>query len=545
MNRSAVPAWIVAGIVLCIPAAAVRAQGVPVGHFSSPGILPLAAPWQGILRGSTTWRSELNPYTVTGELKVPKGMTLTILPGTSVLFQADARILVNGRLLAEGTAAEPILFTRATDKNRWRGVQFDQTMEDSRIRHARLEWARTDDGMVGLQKSRLLLEDVEFDHCDRRRIRTLSSSLIVRRCRFHDLFGPSEPPTTNNMSEHLWGSGIPDGGWLILEDNVFGGNKGHNDAIDFDGPAAPKPIPHIRNNLFLGGGDDALDLECDALIEGNTFMNFVKDRYNTASGEANVLSAGAGKHYTLHHNLIVNVQHIVQVKNEAFLTFTNNTAVNISGAAIYFDLNLPGRRPGHGGDIANCIFWNTPDVFEGITEKTDFAVDYSLLPVKWHSFGTGNIWADPLFARGGYWDSNGTPTNLKDDFWVDGDYHLKSKVGRWDPALRQWVRDKVTSPCIDAGNDSPAWKNESWPHGRRINMGAYGGTAQASMSPSAVGAPADLNGDGRVDLRDYGVLAGGWLSLEAPRREDLNRDTTIDFADLTVLSSWWLWPAPR
>ncbi len=545
MNRSAARAWIVAGVALCVSMAVATAEDAAPGNLGLPGMLPLASPWGGALRGNVTWRPEFNPYTVVGELKVPKGVTLTILPGTIVLFQADARILVNGRLLAEGTATSPILFTQAADKIRWRGLQFDQTMEDNRICRARLEWARTDDGMVGLQKSRLLLEDVAFDHCDRRRIRTLSSSLIVRRCQFADMFGPTEPPTTDNMSENIWGSGIPDGGWLIVEDSVFGRNKGHNDAIDFDGPAAPKPIPYIRNNLFLGGGDDAMDLECDALIEGNTFMSFVKDQYNKASGESNVLSAGAGKHYTMIHNVFLNSQHIVQVKNEAFLTFTNNTAVNISGAAIYFELGLPGRRPGHGGDIANCIFWNTPDVFEGITGKTDFAVDYSLLPTKWHSFGTGNIYADPLFAKPGYWDPKGTPNDPKDDIWVDGDYHLKSKTGRWDPVIRQWVSDKVTSPCVDAGDDSPDWKNEPWPHGRRIDMGAYGGTPQASLSPSGLGSPADFSGDGRVDLRDYSALARGWLSLQAPRREDLNRDTTVDFADLAAFASWWLWPTRR
>jgi predicted outer membrane repeat protein len=446
-----------------------------------------ALQWQGTLRGSTTWGPQQNPHVVTGELRVPRGMTLTLLPGTMVLFRDGTRIFVNGQLLAEGTAAAPIRFTRAAGSNSWLGLQFEGTMEDNRIRHARLEYARTNDGMVGVQKSRLLLEQVEFDHCDRRRIRTLNSSLIVRQCYFHDIFGPTEPPTTDNLSEHLWGSGIPDGGWLILEGNVFGRNKGHNDAIDFDGPAAPKPIPHIRNNLFLGGGDDALDLECDALIEGNTFLNFVKDPYNKASGESNVLSAGAGKHYTLRHNLFVNVQHIVQVKNEAFLTFTNNTAVNVSGAAIYFDLGLPGRRPGRGGMIENSIFWNTPEVFEGVTEKTDFAVDYCLVPIKWHDWGVGNIYADPLFARVGYWDSNGTPNDPQDDFWVEGDYHLKSQVGRWDPVLGQWMIDEVTSPCIDAGNSNSDWTKEPWPHGGRINLGAYGGTPQASMSLSTVG----------------------------------------------------------
>ncbi|MBM4024207.1 MAG: hypothetical protein FJ280_02220 [Planctomycetes bacterium] len=510
MHSPATVRRMVRTMTLWVSAVMVGAAGLGMDPHAKAGTARALPVVQGTLRGNTTWGPQANPYAVTGELRVPKGTTLTLLPGTTVRFRDGARLVVNGRLVAEGTAAAPILFTRAPGSNAWLGVQFDQTREDNRIRHARLEYARTNDGMVGLQASRLLLEQVEFDHCDRRRIRTLNSSLIVRHCRFHDIFGPGEPPTTDNMSEHLWGSGIPDGGWLVLEENLFGTTKGHNDAIDFDGPAAPKPIPHIRNNVFLGGGDDALDLECDALIEGNLFLNFVKDQYNKASGESNVLSAGAGKHYTMRHNLFVNVQHIVQVKNDAFLTFTNNTAVNVSGAAIYFELGLPGRRPGRGGQIENCIFWEAPAVFEGITERTDFGVDYCLLPAKWHHLGTGNFYADPLFARAGYWDANGTPTDPKDDFWVEGDYHLQSQAGRWDPALRDWVVDKVTSPCIDAGNPESDWTNEPWPHGRRINLGAYGGTAQASMSLSTVGAPADLRSDNRVDSRDYGLPVGRW-----------------------------------
>ena len=504
-----------------------------------------ASSWQGTLPDDTVWGPQQSPCTVTDQVEVPSGVTLTILPGTTVLFPDGSRMVIHGRLLAEGTPAEPIRFTREADTGRWKGLQFEQTMEDNRIHHALLEYARTDDGMIGLDESRLLLEHVEFDHCDRRRISTVDSNLIVRQCRFTNLFAPEQAPTTDNLSEHIWGSGIPDDGWFLIEDNVFGSNKGHNDAIDFDGPASPRPIPHIRNNLFLGGGDDAMDLECDAVIEGNVFLNFVKDRYNKASGEANVLSAGAGKHYTLRHNLFVNAQHIVQVKNDAFLTFINNTAVNITGAAIYLDLDLPGRKPGRGAFVENSIFWNTPLVFEGVVDGTDLTVNSSLLPQEWHRFGAGNIDADPLFARIDYWDRNGTPDDPNDDFWVQGDYHLQSEAGRWDPVARQWVTDAVTSPCIDASSESLEWKNELWPHGRRINMGAYGGTAEASMSPWAEGSPADLNGDSRVDLRDYSALSAGWLRREVLRREDLSRDGATDFADLAAFTSWWLWSMRR
>ena len=94
---------------------------------------------------------------------------------------------------------------------------------------------------------------------------------------------------------------------------------------------------------------------------------------------------------------------------------------------------------------------------------------------------------DPILAQAGYWDSNGTPDYVRDDFWVDGgDYHLQSQAGRWDPNSASWVQDEVTSPCIDAGDPNLDVGAEVWPHGGRINMGAYGGTAQASMSAEPV-----------------------------------------------------------
>ena len=101
--------------------------------------------------------------------------------------------------------------------------------------------------------------------------------------------------------------------------------------------------------------------------------------------------------------------------------------------------------------------------------------------------GTGNIDADPLFARPGYWaDPNdpNVPGNPSDPnaIWVDGDYHLKSQAGRWDPNSQSWVTDDVTSPCIDAGDPNSPVGDEPQPNGGRINMGAYGSTAEASKS---------------------------------------------------------------
>jgi hypothetical protein len=140
-----------------------------------------------------------------------------------------------------------------------------------------------------------------------------------------------------------------------------------------------------------------------------------------------------------------------------------------------------------------------------------FGADYrSFIEGAWLSL-------DPLLVRPGYWDPNGTPGNQNDGFWVDGDYHLKSQAGRWGPETQSLVKDDVTSPCIDAGDRNSPIGHEPFPNGGVINMGAYGGTAEASKS--FFGEPicetivaGDINGDCKVDFADLALMAAHWLT---------------------------------
>jgi hypothetical protein len=157
-------------------------------------------------------------------------------------------------------------------------------------------------------------------------------------------------------------------------------------------------------------------------------------------------------------------------------------------------------------EIRNCAVEDTPNAvsvpaWHVSYRKTPPVADY--------------IQVDPQFVDPGHWDPNGTPDNPYNDFWVEGDYHLKSQAGRWDPISKSWVLDEVTSPCIDAGDPNSPIGEEPFPNGGRINMGAYGGTAEASKS--YFGGPVcrtclygDLNGDCRVDLKDFALLARNW-----------------------------------
>ena len=161
---------------------------------------------------------------------------------------------------------------------------------------------------------------------------------------------------------------------------------------------------------------------------------------------------------------------------------------------------------GSSATVTNSILWrniaSTGSEISLEQSPTEFSIAYSNIAggqtgisidggsrLGW---GEGNIDVEPLFANPGYWvhinDVNiVVEPNDPNAVWVDGDYHLKSEAGRWDPNSISWIKDDAISPCIDAGDPNSDFSGETWPHGGRINMGAYGGTREASMSTETGG----------------------------------------------------------
>lgn len=169
--------------------------------------------------------------------------------------------------------------------------------------------------------------------------------------------------------------------------------------------------------------------------------------------------------------------------------------------------------------LKSCIIWDGGEEIWN-SDNSVITITYSDVYGTWP--GEGNIDEDPCFA-----DAN------------NGDYHLKSQVGRWEPNSQQWVQDDVTSPCIDAGNPADPVGHEPFPNGGIINMGAYGGTAEASKS--YFGEPVceiviagDINGDCRVDWKDFALMALHWL-------EYIKRPPVVYITnpqDGTIIYSW-------
>jgi len=139
-------------------------------------------------------------------------------------------------------------------------------------------------------------------------------------------------------------------------------------------------------------------------------------------------------------------------------------------------------------EFINCILWDGgQEIFYSDFHPITITITYSNIQGGWSGEGGNNIDADPMFAYPGYWVDVNDPNavvepNDPNAVWIDGDYHLKSQAGRWDPNSLSWIVDDVTSPCIDTGDPNSPIGNEPFPNGDIINMGAYGGTEKASKS---------------------------------------------------------------
>jgi len=263
-------------------------------------------------------------------------------------------------------------------------------------------------------------------------------------------------------------------------------------------------------------------------------------------------------------------------------TFSDNRVDGASaeGGAVYNDSNSAPI-------VKNCIFWgDTPDEISPKGEPAD--VNYCDIQGGWSQGNGDNLSADPCFAdagaadyhlksRYGRWDTYAYIGCRKVDLNSDGAVNLRDfsgfaglwgRKGRGLPADLDtdgdvdacdvkmfsenyldvndsghlWVCDVTdpnedsTSLCIDAGDpDSREWRQELWPHGQRINIGAYGGTPEASMSSSNGSSIFDLaDPNNIINFTDFAVLAKNWHH-RGPSTSDITRDGIVNYQDVMTL----------
>jgi len=255
---------------------------------------------------------------------------------------------------------------------------------------------------------------------------------------------------------------------LLVERTRFSGNEIGAHAGTLNGGSA----------LFLGGG------VVSAVIRNCLFDNnqLVLGSHNTGSmngrGNGSALFVTTGT---------------ILVENCTFAGNVSETRLSDDGA-VY--------QGGGSLTVRNSIFWDNvwTNVPAGTVHGADVYASAGTRSFGYNSFASEappsvndilpatTLFGDPLFADG-------------------GDYRLQSPFGRWDANLGDWEEDDYFSPCIDAGDPTDPVGDEPAPNGGRINLGAYGGTAEASKSFDASGVTVTFTGAASADFTKWEMSA--------------------------------------
>jgi hypothetical protein len=178
-------------------------------------------------------------YEIDKTVVVPPGKTLTIEPGTRLLFGAGRSLISYSPVFARGTEADPILFTA---KSKWR------------------KW-----GVVALIKAtKSRFEFVIFEH--------------GRQARVNDLYFPgclsiieSKVDITHSQFSNLFGKDAVyvNRGNVLIQDNFF--RNAFKDGLDLDGGSGV-----ITRNIFVNCKDEGIDLSANSDL--SVIDNAIYDR---------------------------------------------------------------------------------------------------------------------------------------------------------------------------------------------------------------------------------------------------------------------------
>ena len=447
-----------------------------------------------------TWTIEGSPYCVEGDILVE---SLTIEPDVRIEFLGDYVFEVAGVLIAVGTDAFPILFTKADGATRWQGILFDHAAEGSQLKYCQIEYSNNSG--IRITDSIPIIEycSIKDNHSDNGgggmeiTLNTSSAGLVLKNC---DI-------SSNTSSTHGGGLYLTlAAASLTLRDCKISNNRTNINSSN---------INCYGGGIYVADAAEGLSLICSE-ISDNCTSSHCRSRSCSASAH------GGGIYLTQGNMLVENC--IISSNNCNSSAYGDRTEYAYSyGAGMYL------RRGA--ASLTNSIVKNNSTtasadythelgagvfVYEATLACENSTVAYNTKEGIYNQDGIMQAVNSILYFNSGE-EVIGTATVTYSD--VEGGHDGEGNIDcdPWFESILD-LRIRADSCCVDAGNPASRYNDECFPpsHGTVLNdIGAHGGPGACRCTGTEL-CEGDFDGDGDVDGADLAIFAADFGRTDCP-----------------------------
>lgn len=416
--------------------------GLSTGTASLCAQTNLAAPE---ILSDTTWSgTNLIQTTVT----IASNVVLRVAPGAQILLASGATLVVRGRILAEGTEAAPIYFTRGDAGRGWKGIRLIAA-QPSRFVHCIFEHADSEGTHLDYYDTDCNEGTPLPPRAYHEAIVAIASHVDLESCQFQNMPGETgskegdaiaiisdDPQNPGTASAHVnkcrfisIGQGIHSRfSYILVENSFFTDHRGDNDDVDMYGESTPPPM--IRYNTFLNPDHDDMinPTRCSAIIIGNIISGgddhgiVLRDKCRPIVMNNFISNCAAGG---------------ISVQNQCDALIANNTITDCGRGIRLFDHDSRWDAPyclfpGSGrATVVNTIIWDCDESLT-LTDSPSTVDRGSHVTILYSNIEGGRASASV--------SANSTLT------WGEGNREV-------DPQFAIGMRLSPGSPMIDAGTN--------------------------------------------------------------------------------------------
>ncbi len=488
-------------------------------HFSIANAIEV----EGHITEDTTWSPDNNPYHVIDDVFVDDDVTLTILPGTEVKFNSTiltcyddfsnfiyyngsniAKMLwVDGKVIAEGTEDEPIIFTRAQDSlyYHWGVIYITESADRCIFKHCDLSYSARmlivlgiiPVGAISTRNEEDIIENCNFiDNLCGVHIQCYPQQVIIKDCDFYNIqnlhfniaggadrgirisagasgesgvilvadnkFNETNISSTcmsiNNALTHAVYNEFNEGGIIaaaaVSKPSYFYKNDFLDCGDGFEGGGLGDSL-YIKNNQFFCGYNGVEIHEGYVEISDNYFegCDLYSGFHNTGKAYNNISNNGNFRlpgYLEVFNNISFNGNYVGVEVSWRNISCYNNITINNDYAI------------GSGGTVTynNCFFLENEEInYFPISGNPlfrnciiDFELEYPLID------GGGNIWVDSLQAQSLFEDiQNGDFHLIEGSLAIDAGFDTLGYYYPFDMDYnhRVWDGDNNGTAIIDIG----------------------------------------------------------------------------------------------